>query len=71
MGTRPYLIGPDTLTLDAVAGHVFPSAVDGVERLDGAEPTRLSALLIQKDIPQVGKIGMQRRMGDVEGRARA
>ena len=51
LGTRPYLIGPDTVTLDAVAGHVFPAAVDGVERLDGAEPTRLTALLIQKDIP--------------------
>lgn len=51
LGTRHYLIGPDTPTLDAVAGAVFPFAADGVEQLDGAEPTRLSALLIQKDIP--------------------
>ncbi len=51
LGARPYLIGPDPLALDAVAGHVFPAAVDGVERLSGAEPTRLTALLIQKEIP--------------------
>ena len=51
LGMRPYLIGPDIVTLDAVAGHVFPAAVEGVERLVGAEPTRLTALLIQKDIP--------------------
>lgn len=51
LGARPYLIGPDTLALDAVAGYVFPAAANGVERVDGAEPTRLTALLIQKDIP--------------------
>jgi|CXWK01.1.fsa_nt_gi hypothetical protein len=51
LGARPYLIGPDVVTLDAVAGYVFPASVEGVERLDGAEPTRLTALRIQKDIP--------------------
>lgn len=52
LGARPYLIGPNDAALDAVAGSVFPTAgANVVTRVTSGEPTRLSALLIQTDIP--------------------
>ena len=52
LATRPYLIGPDETAIGAVAENVFPAvAANVVEHIVNSEPTRVSALLLQTDVP--------------------